>query len=64
MYTQFRKKVENDVLVRKLILIPDKLKPIPCSIDPGEIPGFADFNLPSKFLFVPYISYFRNKMTM
>ncbi|XP_059157337.1 cryptochrome DASH-like isoform X2 [Physella acuta] len=46
VYTQFRKRVESDVPVRKLILIPDKLKPLPCSIDPGEIPGFADFNLP------------------
>uniref|UniRef100_A0A2C9K7Y8 Cryptochrome DASH n=1 Tax=Biomphalaria glabrata TaxID=6526 RepID=A0A2C9K7Y8_BIOGL len=43
VYTEFRKKVEDNLPVRKLINLPVQLNPLPMGIDQGLIPTFPDF---------------------
>ncbi|KAK7104365.1 hypothetical protein V1264_019096 [Littorina saxatilis] len=45
VYTQFRKKVESHDRVRHIVPTPDKVKPLPPGIDPGNIPNMEDFNV-------------------
>lgn len=49
VYTQFRKKVESHDRVRHIVPTPDKVKPLPPGIDPGNIPNMEDFNVSSQF---------------
>ena len=42
MYTQFRKRVEGQSPIRKCFTMPDKLNPLPDSVESGDIPTAAD----------------------
>ena len=44
-YTQFRKEVESKSKIRKVLDMPNSLKPIPPGLDVKSVPEFLDFNL-------------------
>ncbi|XP_076463876.1 cryptochrome DASH-like [Babylonia areolata] len=46
VYTQFRKRVEASDRVRHVVPTPDKLRPVPPGLDPGNIPSTEEFNVP------------------
>ena len=43
MYTEFRKRVEGQGVVRQLISMPDTIPPLPEGIDQGDIPDITEF---------------------
>ena len=45
-YTSFRKEVENKSRVRKLVTLPDKLRPLPPGLDTGSLPDLASLGHP------------------
>ena len=43
VYTEFRKRVEGQGVIRQLIRMPDTLPPLPEGITAGDIPDIKDF---------------------
>ena len=49
VYTQFRKRVESQAPVRKLVDMPKQLKPLPDGIEVGDIPEMQDFGVAGMY---------------
>ncbi|XP_005098342.1 cryptochrome DASH isoform X2 [Aplysia californica] len=45
VYTQFRKKVEDNTTIRKCVHVPDALKPLPEGIEVGSLPSYEDLGV-------------------
>ena len=48
VYTQFRKRVEEQCRIRPLQQMPDTLKPLPEGLEAGEIPTYAQLGQSGK----------------
>ena len=48
-YTQFRKEVESKSKIRKVLDMPNSLKPIPPGLDVKSVPEFLDFNFSQHY---------------
>lgn len=50
VYTQFRKAVESQGVVRSLLNLAPQLKPLPPHLEEGSIPNLEDFGMTRKAL--------------